>query len=83
MQLTDVMNEKGEFEGSWGLAGTWKFVVPDRLELSADGHPNKITVFVRVSRRNEYAILEPDLFSDILSTWSDDGGLRYLKKEKQ
>jgi hypothetical protein len=81
MQLTDVINEKGEFEGSWGFDGNWKFISPDRLELSARGRPEKIVVFVRPSRKHGYAILEPDLFSDILSTWSDDDGLRYLKKE--
>jgi hypothetical protein len=81
MQLTDVINEKGEFEGSWGFDGTWNFHAPDRIELTPKSGSNKVTVFVRLSKRGEHAILESELFSDILSTWVDGGGVRYLKKE--
>jgi hypothetical protein len=81
MQMTDVMNDKGEFEGSWGFDGRWAFHAPDRIELTPKIGPKKVTVFVRASKQGDYAILEPDLFSDILSTWADDGGLRYLHKE--
>jgi len=85
-QMTDTMrmidDDHFEFDGSWTLSGHWNFVPPDRIEMSTNGKPEKITVFVRSSKKYEFAILEPDMFADILSTWSDDGSLRYLKKKK-
>ncbi|MEO5668392.1 MAG: hypothetical protein ABIR96_10055 [Bdellovibrionota bacterium] len=86
-QMTDTMrmidDEHFEFEGSWHLSGRWTFVPPDRIEMVTDGRPERISVFVRRSKKGEFVILEPDMFSDILSTWSDDGSLRYLKRQKK
>jgi hypothetical protein len=81
MQMTDVINSKGGFEDSWGFDGSWIFYTPDRIELTPKSGPKKVTVYVRTSKEGGYVILEPDLFSDILSTWTDGGGLRYLHKE--
>jgi hypothetical protein len=86
-QMTDTMrmidDEHFEFEGSWHLSGHWTFVPPDRIDMIRDGKPERISVFVRRSKKAGFAILEPDMFSDILSTWSDDGSLRYLKRKKK
>jgi hypothetical protein len=81
-QVTDVVNEKGQFEGSWSFTGTWTFHAPDRIELAPQSGARKVVLFVRRSGRGDYAILEPDLFPDILSTWAEDGGVRYLKKDR-
>jgi hypothetical protein len=85
-QLTDSikMVEGGGFvpEGGWALAGRWMFISPDRIEMTVDGNPAKITVFLRSSNKHEFAILEPDLFPNILKHWKDDDGLGYLKKQK-
>ena len=69
------------FEGSWGVIGRWSFLPPDRIEMLPDGKPGRIEVFVRM-RGDQIAILEPDLFPDILKTWKPDGSLRYLRKQK-
>jgi hypothetical protein len=85
-QITDNLKQASDgafvFEGGWGLSGKWTFHRPDKIELSANGRPEKITVFVRRSTKYEFVILEPDLFPDILSRWRDDGSWGYLKKQK-
>ena len=85
-QLTDVIAQQKDgsmvFEGSWGVIGRWTFLPPDRIEMLPDGKPGRIEVFVRMHRGDQVAILEPDLFPDILKTWKPDGSLRYLKKQK-
>jgi hypothetical protein len=84
-QMTDVieMVSADQFvtKGGWTLSGQWTFFPPDRIEMTTSGSPPKISVFVRPSAKHELAILEPDLFSDILRRWKDDGSLRYLKKK--
>lgn len=86
-QLTDVIKEAKDgtavSEGSWGLRGHWRFLPPDRVELAADGKPAKVVLFVRTYSAGKIAILEPDLFPDILNTWSPDRVLRFLKKREQ
>jgi len=86
-QMTDVLEEVGEgnfmCKGGWCLSGHWTFLMPDKIELITDGKPAKIMVFVRLSKKHGVAILEPDMFKDILSNWVDDDGVRYLKKEEK
>ena len=79
-QLTDMIDAEGRFEGSWGFYGSWKFVAPDRVELSTDTQEEPVLVFARRSRKVKLAILEPDLYPTILADWSDDGGFGYLRK---
>jgi len=86
IQMTDNFKDAGDgtfiSEGGWGLSGTWTFRPPDRIEMSTNGKPEKIGVVVRRSAKYGFAILEPDLFPDILSKWKDDGSWGYLKKQK-
>lgn len=85
-QITDVLRDAGDgtsiFEGGWGLTGTWTFRPPDRIEMSTNGKPARLSVVVRRSAKYGFAILEPGLFPDILSRWKDDGSWGYLKKQK-
>lgn len=85
-QMTDVLREVAKdefvFEGGWSFGGRWSFVPPDRIEMTIQGRPEKVSVIVRPSTRYEWAILEPDLFPGIARGWKDDGSWGYLKKEK-
>ena len=87
IQMTDVWELVSEdtftMKGGWEFRGTWSFIPPDRIELATNRTPERIVVYVRRAPRSDIAILEPDLFEDILATWKDDGSLRYLKKTKQ
>jgi hypothetical protein len=67
-------------DGQWFFSGRWTFVSPDKIELETGQTPEMIEVYVRPSAQSGIAILEPDLFEDILSTWTDDQSLRYLKR---
>lgn len=85
--MTDVWEFISEdtltMKGSWEFRGTWSFIPPERIELVTNRSPERIVVYVRRAPRSGIAILEPDLFEDILATWKDDGSLRYLKKAKK
>jgi hypothetical protein len=78
--MTDMIDADGRFEGSWGFSGSWRFVPPDRVELSTDAQEEPVLVFARRSRTSKIAILEPDLYPTILAEWADEGGFGYLRK---
>ena len=78
--MTDMIDADGRFEGSWSFSGSWRFVPPDRVELSTDTQEEPVLVFARRSRTSKIAILEPDLYPTILAEWSDEGGFGYLRK---
>ncbi len=89
-QMTDSMkfvdDEHFVLEGSWSMTGRWAFIAPDKIELTVDRRPARIEVYARISKEEGVVILEPDLFPDILSTWSKGDrylSLRYLKKIKE
>ncbi len=72
-QLTDVLQEKKDgsmvFEGSWGMRGSWSFQPPDRIELISQPRKDRVTIFVRRNSAGRIALLEPNLYPDILKTW--------------
>jgi len=73
-QLTDVLQEKKDgtmlFEGSWGMSGTWSFQPPDRVELVAAPRKDRFTILIRRDSAGKIVMLEPNLYPDILKTWS-------------
>jgi hypothetical protein len=86
-QLTDLIKEGkdgvGVFEGSWGIRGRWRLIPPDRIEMTSDKSAQKIGVFVRTYSGGKIAILEPDLFPDILKVWTPAESVYFLRKRSK
>lgn len=85
-QLTDLLTlqEDGSvvFENSWGVAGRWSLLPPDRIAMIPDGKPERIEVYIRIHHGDQIVILEPELFPDILETWKSSDSTQYLKQQK-
>ena len=86
-QLTDNIVEGkdgvGVFEGSWGVRGHWRFSPPDRIEMTPNRSATRIEVFVRRYSEGKIAILEPDLYPDILKVWTPMESVYFLRKQDQ
>lgn len=67
--------------GSWSHSGDWKFLLPDKIELTLADKSAQIAVFVRQSRKHGFVIIEPDLHPNILSSWSPNDPLIGLRRK--
>ncbi len=68
------------YEGGWCFDGKWAFVTPDKIILKTNRQPEIIVLRARREESGKVAILEMDLFPDIVEEWDSGETSRALQE---